>query len=131
MMFYWKPASMYVGVCNNVYISRQCDTSRCNPSFEKVLEEVTHYIPRYMEEMDVKAVYNDLHNTLMAINEQDKLHWLKNIHRAGMPTDWPQFQLWLMKKCDTNQAPEGLEYHDEDDQIQMNSTKLDARSRRI
>ncbi|CAB1340736.1 unnamed protein product [Coregonus sp. 'balchen'] len=40
----------------------------------------------------VKAVYNELHNILMAINEWDKLRCWKNTHRPGMPTDWPQFQ---------------------------------------
>ncbi|CAB1340575.1 unnamed protein product [Coregonus sp. 'balchen'] len=84
--------------------------------FEKVLEEVTLYTPHHMEEMKsifdqeeevkrisndpqwmsptmrgrlhlhVKAVCNELHNTLMAINEQDKLCWWKNTHRTGMPT---------------------------------------------
>uniref|UniRef100_A0A667X0Z0 Si:ch211-51c14.1 n=1 Tax=Myripristis murdjan TaxID=586833 RepID=A0A667X0Z0_9TELE len=41
----------------------------------------------------VKAVYNELHNTLMAINEQEDLRWWKNTHGPGMPTDWPHFQM--------------------------------------
>jgi len=124
--------------------------------YEKVLEEVTRYAPRYMEEMEsifdqsqeeerkrisflkqaflsihrhldvtnndrcvrrvilvkisisvltslflslslcvsIKAVYNELHNTLMSISEQEDLRWWKNTHGPGMPTDWPQFQVY-------------------------------------
>ncbi|KAG7256085.1 hypothetical protein CRUP_018078, partial [Coryphaenoides rupestris] len=40
----------------------------------------------------VKAVYNELHNTLMAIDDQEDLRWWKNTYGPGMPTDWPQFQ---------------------------------------
>lgn len=46
----------------------------------------------------VKAVYNELHNTLMAIDEQEDLRWWKNTHGPGMPTDWPQFQEWTPEK---------------------------------
>ncbi|XP_048869686.1 protein kinase C and casein kinase substrate in neurons protein 2-like [Brienomyrus brachyistius] len=97
--------------------------------YEKVLEEVTRYAPRYMEEMEsifdqsqeeerkrisflkqaflsihrhldvtndenVKAVYSELHHTLMSINEQEDLRWWKNSHGPGMSTDWPHFQEW-------------------------------------
>ncbi|CAB1332312.1 unnamed protein product [Coregonus sp. 'balchen'] len=80
---------MYVGVCNNVYISRQCDTSRCDPRFEKFLEEVTRYTPRYMSEME--SIFN-----------QSQKEGRKRI---------------------SNGRPRGLEYHDEDDQIEMESTE--------
>ncbi|KAJ3600352.1 hypothetical protein NHX12_031337 [Muraenolepis orangiensis] len=40
----------------------------------------------------VKAVYNELHNTLMAIDDQEDLRWWRNTYGPGMPTDWPQFQ---------------------------------------
>uniref|UniRef100_A0A3P8W1B8 Zgc:91999 n=1 Tax=Cynoglossus semilaevis TaxID=244447 RepID=A0A3P8W1B8_CYNSE len=43
----------------------------------------------------VKAVYSELHDTLMAINDQDDLKWWKNNHGPGMPTDWPKIQEWL------------------------------------
>ncbi|XP_042169253.1 protein kinase C and casein kinase substrate in neurons protein 3 isoform X1 [Oncorhynchus tshawytscha] len=111
----------------------QQETEKVRARYEKVLEEVTRYAPRYMEEMEcifdqsqeeerkrisflkqaflsvhrhldvtnnesVKAVYNELHNTLMAINEQDDLRWWKNTHGPGMPTDWPQFQEWTPEK---------------------------------
>ncbi|XP_064843759.1 protein kinase C and casein kinase substrate in neurons protein 3-like isoform X2 [Oncorhynchus masou masou] len=111
----------------------QQETEKVRARYEKVLEEVTRYAPRYMEEMEcifdqsqeeerkrinflkqaflsvhrhldvtnnesVKAVYNELHNTLMAISEQDDLRWWKNTHGPGMPTDWPQFQEWTPEK---------------------------------
>ena len=41
----------------------------------------------------MRAVYNELHNTLMAIDEQEDLRWWKNTHGPGMPTDWPHFQV--------------------------------------
>ncbi|KAG9349941.1 hypothetical protein JZ751_026294, partial [Albula glossodonta] len=43
----------------------------------------------------VKAVYSELHHTLMSINEQEDLRWWKNNHGPGMPTDWPRFQEWI------------------------------------
>lgn len=46
----------------------------------------------------VKEVYNELHNTLMAINEVEDLRWWKNTHGPGMPTDWPHFQEWMPDK---------------------------------
>lgn len=45
--------------------------------------------------VSVKAVYNELHNTLMSISEQEDLRWWKNTHGPGMPTDWPQFQVYI------------------------------------
>lgn len=43
--------------------------------------------------VSVKAVYSELHDTLMAINDQDDLKWWKNNHGPGMPTDWPKIQV--------------------------------------
>uniref|UniRef100_A0AAQ5ZTI2 Uncharacterized protein n=1 Tax=Amphiprion ocellaris TaxID=80972 RepID=A0AAQ5ZTI2_AMPOC len=43
----------------------------------------------------VRAVYNELHNTLMAIDDQEDLRWWKNTHGPGMPTDWPHFQVFM------------------------------------
>uniref|UniRef100_A0A3Q3RYT7 Protein kinase C and casein kinase substrate in neurons protein 2-like n=1 Tax=Mastacembelus armatus TaxID=205130 RepID=A0A3Q3RYT7_9TELE len=43
----------------------------------------------------VKAVYSELHNTLMSISEQDDLKWWKNNHGPGMPTDWPKIDEWV------------------------------------
>ncbi|KAJ7989523.1 hypothetical protein DPEC_G00305430 [Dallia pectoralis] len=111
----------------------QQETENVRARYEKVLEEVTRYAPRYMEEMEsifdqsqeeerkrisflkqaflsihrhldvtnnesVKAVYNELHNTLMAINDQEDLRWWKNTYGPGMPTDWPHFQDWTPRK---------------------------------
>ncbi|XP_047465515.1 protein kinase C and casein kinase substrate in neurons protein 1-like isoform X2 [Mugil cephalus] len=43
----------------------------------------------------VKAVYSELHDTLMSINEQEDLRWWKNNHGPGMPTDWPKIEEWV------------------------------------
>lgn len=43
--------------------------------------------------VSVKAVYSELHNTLMSISEQDDLKWWKNNHGPGMPTDWPKINV--------------------------------------
>nr|XP_020461796.1 protein kinase C and casein kinase substrate in neurons protein 2-like isoform X1 [Monopterus albus]XP_020461798.1 protein kinase C and casein kinase substrate in neurons protein 2-like isoform X1 [Monopterus albus] len=98
--------------------------------YESMLEDVTSYTPRYMEEMEaifeqsqeeerkrisflkqaflsihrhlditnnesVKAVYSELHNTLMSISEQEDVKWWKNHHGPGMPTDWPKLEEWV------------------------------------
>lgn len=111
--------------------SREVEKVRAR--YEKLLEEVTRYAPRYMEEMEsifdqsqederkrisflkqaflsihrhldvtnnesVKAVYKDLHSTLMSIDEQEDLRWWRNTHGPGMPTDWPHFQEWTPEK---------------------------------
>ncbi|XP_028669452.1 protein kinase C and casein kinase substrate in neurons protein 3 isoform X1 [Erpetoichthys calabaricus] len=101
--------------------------------YEKVLEDVSRYAPRYMEEMEtvfeksqemeqkrisflkqaflsihshldvttnesVQAVYNELHQTIMAISEQDDLRWWKNKNGPGMTTHWPQFEEWTPER---------------------------------
>lgn len=43
--------------------------------------------------VSVKAVYNELHHTLMSISEQDDLKWWKNNRGPGMPTDWPKIEV--------------------------------------
>ncbi|XP_068161407.1 protein kinase C and casein kinase substrate in neurons protein 1-like [Antennarius striatus] len=43
----------------------------------------------------VKAVYSELHQTLMSIDEQDDLRWWKNNQGPGMPTDWPKIVDWV------------------------------------
>uniref|UniRef100_A0A8C5DZA6 Protein kinase C and casein kinase substrate in neurons protein 3-like n=1 Tax=Gouania willdenowi TaxID=441366 RepID=A0A8C5DZA6_GOUWI len=43
----------------------------------------------------VKAVYSELHQTLMAIDEQEDLKWWKNNHGPGMATDWPKIKEWV------------------------------------
>uniref|UniRef100_A0A3Q3E7R8 Zgc:91999 n=1 Tax=Hippocampus comes TaxID=109280 RepID=A0A3Q3E7R8_HIPCM len=43
----------------------------------------------------VKEVYNELHQTLMAINEEEDLKWWKNNHGPGMLTNWPKIQEWV------------------------------------
>ncbi|KAF7653757.1 hypothetical protein LDENG_00078820 [Lucifuga dentata] len=42
----------------------------------------------------VKAVYSELHHTLMSIDDQEDLRWWKNNHGPGMPTDWPKIEEW-------------------------------------
>ncbi|XP_014865520.1 PREDICTED: protein kinase C and casein kinase substrate in neurons protein 1-like isoform X1 [Poecilia mexicana] len=111
----------------------QQEAEKVRARYEKVLEEVNRYVPRYMEEMEsvfdqsqdeerrrivflkdaflsihkhldvttnesVIAVYSELHNTLMGIDEQEDLRWWKNTHGPGMPTDWPHFQDYSPKK---------------------------------
>ncbi|KAK2833057.1 hypothetical protein Q5P01_016946 [Channa striata] len=111
----------------------QQEAEKVRARYQKVLEEVNRYAPRYMEEMEsifdqsqdeerkrivflkqaflsihkhlditnnesVRAVYNELHNTLMAIDEQEDLRWWKNTYGPGMPTDWPHFQEWTPEK---------------------------------
>ncbi|XP_063077922.1 protein kinase C and casein kinase substrate in neurons protein 3-like [Engraulis encrasicolus] len=106
------------------------DREKTRGKYEKVLEDVTAYAPRYMEEMEaifdkaqeeerkrisflkqaflsihrhldvtnnesVKAVYSELHHTLMSISEPDDLRWWKNNHGPGMPTDWPRLEEWV------------------------------------
>lgn len=46
--------------------------------------------------LSVRAVYNELHNTLMAIDEQEDLRWWKNTYGPGMPTEWPHFQVFFL-----------------------------------
>lgn len=43
--------------------------------------------------ISVKAVYSELHDTLMSINEQEDLRWWKNNHGPGMATDWPKIEV--------------------------------------
>ncbi|XP_072312382.1 protein kinase C and casein kinase II substrate protein 3-like isoform X1 [Eucyclogobius newberryi] len=106
------------------------EKAKMKDRYEKTLEDVTTYTPRYMEEMEaifeqsqeeermrisflkqaflsihrhlditnnesVKAVYSELHDTLMGISDQDDLKWWKVSHGPGMPTDWPKIQEWV------------------------------------
>ncbi|XP_053720445.1 protein kinase C and casein kinase substrate in neurons protein 2-like [Synchiropus splendidus] len=106
------------------------DKEKTREFYEKMLEDVTAYTPRYMEEMEaifdqsqeeerkrisflkqaflsihrhlditnnesVKAVYSELHHTLMSIDEQEDLKWWKNHHGPGMATNWPQIEEWV------------------------------------
>ncbi|XP_077482430.1 protein kinase C and casein kinase substrate in neurons protein 3-like isoform X2 [Stigmatopora argus] len=43
----------------------------------------------------IKEVYDELHQALMAINEQEDLKWWKNSHGPGMLTNWPKIQEWV------------------------------------
>lgn len=43
--------------------------------------------------VSVKAVYSELHHTLMSISEQDDVKWWRNHHGPGMPTDWPKIEV--------------------------------------
>lgn len=106
------------------------DRNKARDRYEKVLENVTGFAPRYMEEMEsvfdqsqeeerkrisflkqaflsvhrhlditsnesIKAVYSELHHTIMTISEQDDLRWWKNNRGPGMPTDWPKLEEWI------------------------------------
>ncbi|XP_034046148.1 protein kinase C and casein kinase substrate in neurons protein 2 [Thalassophryne amazonica] len=46
----------------------------------------------------VKTIYNELHDKLTAIDEQQDLLWWRNTYGPGMPTDWPRFQEWRPAK---------------------------------
>uniref|UniRef100_A0AAQ4S5T0 Si:ch211-51c14.1 n=1 Tax=Gasterosteus aculeatus aculeatus TaxID=481459 RepID=A0AAQ4S5T0_GASAC len=119
----------------------QQEAEKVRGRYEKVLEEVNRYAPRYMEEMEsifdqsqdeerkrivflkqaflsvhkhlditnnetVRAVYNELHNTVTAIDEHEDLRWWKNTHGPGMPTDWPHFQEWMPEKKNKKEKKE-------------------------
>lgn len=43
--------------------------------------------------VSVKAVYNELHQTLMSISDQEDAKWWKNNRGPGMPTDWPKIEV--------------------------------------
>lgn len=43
--------------------------------------------------VSVKTVYNELHQTLMSISDQEDAKWWKNNHGPGMPTDWPKIEV--------------------------------------
>lgn len=107
----------------------QLEAEKVRARYQKVLDEVNRYAPRYMEEMEsvfdqsqdeerrriaflkqafmsihthldvtsnhsVCAVYEELHQAVASIDEQDDLRWWRNTHGPGMPTDWPHFQEW-------------------------------------
>ncbi|KAF3846131.1 hypothetical protein F7725_003209 [Dissostichus mawsoni] len=46
----------------------------------------------------VRAVYNELHNTLMSIDEHEDLRCWKNTYGPGMPTDWPPFRNGYLRR---------------------------------
>lgn len=41
----------------------------------------------------VCSVYEELHQAVASIDEQEDLRWWRNTHGPGMPTDWPHFQV--------------------------------------
>ncbi|TRY83818.1 hypothetical protein DNTS_028924 [Danionella cerebrum] len=123
------------------------DRCKARDRYEKALENISGFAPRYMEEMEsvfdqsqeeerkrisflkqaflsihrhlditnnesIKAVYSELHHTLMSISEADDLRWWKNNHGPGMPTDWPKIQGDDRRSA----GEEFLKVEDEDDQ---------------
>lgn len=74
----------------------------------------------------VRAVYEELSNTLAAIDEQEDLRWWRNAHGPGMPTDWPHFQVGVRsadprEQSRTRLSPtfvscEGVEAREEEEQ---------------
>lgn len=52
----------------------------------------------------VRAVYEELSNTLTAIDEQEDLRWWRNAHGPGMPTDWPHFQVGVQTSDPSEQS---------------------------
>lgn len=38
-------------------------------------------------------MYEELHQAVASIDEQEDLRWWRNTHGPGMPTDWPHFQV--------------------------------------
>lgn len=49
--------------------------------------------PVWVDSFSVRAVYEELSNTLAAIDEQEDLRWWRNTQGPGMATDWPHFQV--------------------------------------
>ncbi|XP_041033999.1 protein kinase C and casein kinase substrate in neurons protein 3 isoform X1 [Carcharodon carcharias] len=41
-----------------------------------------------------RSIFNDLHQNVLSVNEQNDLKWWRNTHGPGMPTSWPHFQEW-------------------------------------
>lgn len=71
-------------------------TLRISWSVTRCVAAGSHWWPFFIvrRSFSVRAVYDELHNTLMAIDEQEDLRWWKNTHGPGMPTDWPHFQVF-------------------------------------
>lgn len=47
----------------------------------------------FSEPDSVCAVYEEQHQAVASIDEQEDLRWWRNTHGPGMPTDWPHFQV--------------------------------------
>lgn len=65
-------------------------------------------------DVSVKAVYSELHHTLMSIDEQDDLKWWKNNRGPGMPTNWPKIEvrfLFYPFNLYSTREPFDLYYH--------------------
>ncbi|XP_066564787.1 protein kinase C and casein kinase substrate in neurons protein 3 [Amia ocellicauda] len=57
----------------------------------------------------VRAVYSELHQSIMSISEPEDLRWWRNAHGPGMPTDWPHFQEWIPDKKQQKKNKKELE----------------------
>lgn len=71
---------------------KTCWLQWCSLSCHKAWE----FLYVYWVCFSIKAVYGELHHSLMSISEPDDLRWWKNNHGPGMPTDWPKLEVCVV-----------------------------------
>uniref|UniRef100_A0A8C5Q6E9 Uncharacterized protein n=1 Tax=Leptobrachium leishanense TaxID=445787 RepID=A0A8C5Q6E9_9ANUR len=61
------------------------------------LKQALHSVHKHLDitsNESAQVVYNDLNQTIMAVNEQDDLKWWKNKQGPGMLMNWPHLEEW-------------------------------------
>lgn len=59
------------------------------------LKEVLMDIQRNLDlssNINYANVYRELRQSILAVDDQEDLKWFRNVHGAGMPMNWPQFE---------------------------------------